>query len=583
MKVSIRIIILIVIGSLNYIPVIAQNQYSNYKAAIQKIDGFTKEKSTLCSARSLVKTEAGKEIMVLTIGTGDKDNKPGIAVIGGVEGSYVLGKELALGFAGSLLKESASPEIKALLEKVTFYVLPDVSPDATEQFFLDLRYERNINARSVDDDRDFTTDEDPYEDLNNDGLITLIRVSDPAGTYIESAEDKRVMVPADLSKGEKGSYFVYSEGIDNDKDDKFNEDGPGGVNFNRNLSFNYEEFGTNAGLHPASEPETKAVLDFLFDHFNIYAVFTFGPQDNLAQTPRPNERGTGTQSAQQPQAQAQSRGQEQFQGQMPFQGVVQLQGSGPVQDQMPRMRDRKITSVMKSDEVIIKLVAEKYREITGVKGSPPTKSAPGNFLDWAYYHYGRYSFGSPAWWFPVEKDKNADAAFLKYAADNKMDDVFVPWTEIKHPDFPGKKTEVGGIKPFVEINPPAGMLEDLIAKNFKFITAVAEMHPELEFLDLNVENNGDDIYRVSLKVHNKGIFATCAEAGDMNMWTRRMRISLETTEKQKFLSGEKVQRIQRLEGGKTAEFSWLIMGKGSVKINAGAANTGFISTAVELK
>ena len=36
-------------------------------------------------------------------------------------------------------------------------------------------------------------------------------------------------------------------------------------------------------LHPVSEPETKAVADFLFDQFNIYAVFTFGPQDNLGQ------------------------------------------------------------------------------------------------------------------------------------------------------------------------------------------------------------------------------------------------------------------------------------------------------------
>jgi hypothetical protein len=43
MKVLIRIIILIVIGSLNYFPVIAQNQYSNYKTAIQKIDALTKK------------------------------------------------------------------------------------------------------------------------------------------------------------------------------------------------------------------------------------------------------------------------------------------------------------------------------------------------------------------------------------------------------------------------------------------------------------------------------------------------------------------------------------------------------------
>ncbi len=58
----------------------------------------------------------------------------------GIEGSHILGKELAPGFASSLLKESALPEIKALLEKITFYVFPDVSPDATEQFFRDLKY-----------------------------------------------------------------------------------------------------------------------------------------------------------------------------------------------------------------------------------------------------------------------------------------------------------------------------------------------------------------------------------------------------------------------------------------------------------
>jgi len=62
-----------------------------------------------------------------------------------------------------------------------------------------------------------------------------------------------------------------------------------------------------------------------------------------------------------------------------------------------------------------------------------------------------------------------------------------------------------------------------------------------------------------------------------------MRISLETAQGQKFLSGRKVQRIQRLEGGKYAEFSWLISGKGTVKIAAGAANTGIISTSAELK
>jgi hypothetical protein len=555
MRFLLRIIILTSFASFLLRPASAQGQYSNYITAIQKIEALGKRNPSLCSARSIAKTEGGKEIMVITIGTGDRENKPGIAVVGGVEGAYVIGKELALGFAESLIRESSSPEIKALLEKVTFYVFPDVSPDATEQFFQNLKYERSVNVRPVDEDRDFFFDEDPYEDLNSDGYITLIRVSDPAGTYTESNEDKRVMVPADLSKGERGLFFVYSEGVDNDKDGKYNEDGQGGVNFNRNLSFNYEEFGTNAGLHPVSEPETKALLDFLFDHYNIYATFTFGPQDNLSQPVKTGERTSATQVPQ------------------------QVQSS----DQTFRMGERKITAVQKSDETVIKLVADKYREITGVKGASPVKTAPGNFADWAYYHYGRYSFSTPAWWFPVEKDKNTEAAFLKYAEENKMEDVSVPWTEIKHPDFPERKTETGGIKPFAMINPPAEKLDELIRSNYKFITTVAAMHPELEFIDVLTENMGDNIFRVSVKIHNKGIFATCAEAGQNNMWTRLMRLNFEPDKSQSLLSGQKVQRIQRLEGDGVVEFSWLIMGKGTINISAGAVNTGFVKTAVELK
>jgi hypothetical protein len=133
------------------------------------------------------------------------------------------------------------------------------------------------------------------------------------------------------------------------------------------------------------------------------------------------------------------------------------------------------------------------------------------------------------------------------------------------------------------INPPAEKLEELITRNYKFIVSIAGMHPDLEFLDAKIENKGDNVFRISLKVHNKGIFATCTEAGENNLFTRLMRISLETADGQKFLNGQKVQSIKRIEGGESAEFSWLVMGKGTVKISAGAINTGTINTTMELK
>jgi hypothetical protein len=537
-KIFKKLIIPIIIFTAIQFSLDAQRHYHDYNSMLKEVQALPVEYQQLCTVRSLVKTAGGKEIMVISIGSGNKDSKPGIAVFGGVEGPHILGRELALGFASALLRDATSGETKELLDKVTFYVIPDVSPDASEQFFSDLKYERTGNERSVDDDRDFVSDEDGNEDLNNDGLITLIRVKDPSGKFIKCVEDERVMAEADISKGQTGNYLVYSEGIDNDKDGSFNEDGPGGVDFNRNFTFNYESFGHQCGMYPVSEPESRAVADFLFDKFNIYSVFMFGPQDNLGQPSRSSDSPEKS-------------------------GIIK--------------------SVMKEDEALNKLVSDKYHEITGVTGAPVSENTAGNFMEWAYFHYGRYSFSTPAWWFGAEKGKSAGAAFLKYAEKNKIADVFVPWVQVDHPDFPGKITEVGGIKPFTMINPPADSLEILINKNYKFIRSVAAMHPELEFLDVRSENAGEGIYRISLKLHNKGIFATCAKIGEENIYTRIMRISAEPMNGQKILSGQKTQKVDRLDGNQSAEFTWLINGKGSVKITAGALNTGTVTSVIELR
>lgn len=528
-------------------------QYRDHSQIASKAKSLASQYPAICSARSLVKTAGGKDIWIITIGTGDRDNKPGIAIVGGTDGKYILGRELALGFAENLLARSGDKSTTDLLNKVTYYIFPDVSPDASAQYFAPLKYERSRNARTTDEDRDFLFDEDPCEDLNGDGAITLLRISDPAGKFIESKEDARVMVNAETEKGEKGKYSVITEGIDNDKDGEFNEDGEGGVNFNRNLTYNYEEFGPNSGLYPVSEPETRAVVDFLYDRFNIYMVIAFGPQDNLAEPMKARE-----------QPGSQSPGERTGQGNM-------------------RRERTPLTAIMKSDETVNKLVSDEYREITGLKGTPPVVEDPGNFMEWAYYHYGRYSFSTPGWWLNVEKGKNSEAEFLKFAKKEKLAYANVEWKEINHPDFPDKKVEAGGILPFVMYSPPADSVSSLTELHSRFIMKISEMHPELEFLDLQTENAGSNLYRITLKVHNKGLFATSAEAGDPNIWTRVMRLTVQLSAGQKIISGQKVQRLARLNGGESAEFSWLISGKGKADFTAGAANTGQISTSVELK
>ncbi len=554
-KIALKTLVLNLIAVLSVMPAAAQKKYTDFKTLSDNINTLAGRYPSICRINSLCRTAEGRDIWLITAGTGDTGGKPGIAVFGGVEGNHLLGCELAYGFAEKLMQNSSVPEVKSLLDKITFYIFPDVSPDATEQFFAPVRYEKTVNSRPVDDDRDFRTDEDPYDDIDNNGIISMMRIADPSGKYTESGADKRIMVQADLSKGETGGYLEYSEGTDNDKDGSFNEDGKGGVDFNRNLTFGYEAFGNGSGPYPVSEPETKAVLDFLFDRFNIYAVFTFGPQDNLGQPWKAAETKEPSRNNQQERA-----------------------------GQRPSRRDNmKITSILKSDELINKLISDKYHEITGAKGAPQANPEPGNFAEWAYFHYGRYSFTTPGWWFPVEKNENPGVAFLKFAEKNRINDVFLPWTPVNHPDFPGKKVETGGLKPFVMSNPPADTLSYLVESIYRFITYVAGLHPELEFINLKTEKTGGDIFRVTVGVHNKGVFATCTEAGDFNLWTRMMRIEMVPEKDQSLISGQRIQRIQRLQGDETAEFSWLVSGSGTIQIKAGAVNTGIINTSVSLQ
>jgi len=272
---SVLMVLIWTFGSLTILS--AQGSYSNFNDLTNRLNQLDSNYGDLVSLQSLAKTADGRDIWALTIGSGDVENHPAVAVIGGVKGSHIYGSELAISFAEKLLANSSSEEIRELLSSTTFYVLPRVNPDATEQYFASLKYERDVNTMSTNDDRDDAFDEDPFEDLNSDDLITMIRVEDETGKWIMMPEDSRLMRKADISEGEKGMYHVFTEGVDNDNDGHFNEDGEGGVNINKNFTYDYPYFTPGAGENMASQAETRAILDFLYEGTpNVFTVVTFG-------------------------------------------------------------------------------------------------------------------------------------------------------------------------------------------------------------------------------------------------------------------------------------------------------------------
>lgn len=515
----------------------AQNNYSNFKELSSRINQLQSQNRNLVSIKSLAKTNEGRDIWAITIGSGDVKNRPAIAIVGGVKGSHLLGSELAVAFAEKLMSSKNSEETKALLESTTFYILPRVNPDASEQYFSSLKYNRDGNATSTDDDRDGSFDEDGFNDLNNDGLITWMRVEDPTGKWMTHPDDARIMVEADISKGEKGMYHVFTEGIDDDKDGKFNEDGVGGVDINKNFTYDYKYFTPGAGENMADQNETRAIIDFLFDEAsNVQAVFSFGPENNL---------------------------------------------STPVTFNRAAINKRLISGWYEKDVAVNKLLSDAYNETISQKNSPKVTPEGGDFHQWAYFHYGRMSLSTPGWWTPTVKDEdgkdkkfsNEEVKFLAWSEANNLDN-FVNWTEVSHPDFPNKKVEVGGIKPYVVLNPPYAMVDSIAIEHTNFIMKLAEMLPKVEILDVQTEKLGNNLTRVTAKVHNSGTLATASELGERTRWVSKVNVNVEMTNGLNLVSGQKVQLIDRIDGDESTTHTWLVRGTGTLTINAGAPSTG---------
>ncbi len=526
----------------------AQSSYSNYKQQTERISALAKTYPQSAKLTSIGKTAGGKDIWMLTIANGNAETKPGIAIVGGVEGNHLLGMEMAIGFAEKLLKGTNTDSIKTLLGKTSFYVFPNMSPDAMEQYFATLKYERQGNASKTDDDRDGKTNEDGYDDLDGNGKITSMRIESPVGDYKVNPDDPRVLIKADLSKGEKGKYIVMAEGTDNDKDGKFNEDGEGGIWFNKNFSFKFPVFTAGAGDFSVSETETRALADTLYQMFNVYAVISFSSNNNLSNPFTYNSANTS-----------------------------------------PRI----VAGYLEADAKTNAMVSDLYNKTTSMKDAPKTNPTGGDFLSWAYYHYGRFSFSTPGWYVPktkpdtLKKEKaftteDEQANYLRWASQQGITGTFTEWKKINHPDFPGQTVEVGGLDPFVLINPPYKLVDSIVIAHTSFIVKLAAYQPEVDIINLKTEKLGADITRITATVINKGGLPSYSKLGERSYWIKRINVKLLPGKNQSVISGKKIQLLNALEGYDSKELSWLVKGSGKITLEAGSPTTGIKKTDISL-
>jgi hypothetical protein len=382
----------------------------------------------------------GREIWYVRVaakGAVAPDKRPAVFIGANIEGVRLLATEAALRTLDYLV--AGGEEVDELLKTRTFYIAPVLNPDLMARMQDKLVTGSLLNLSKVNEDRDLATNEDGPDDLDGDGYITQMRVKDPEGKYIIHPADARFMKRADASKGEMGEYRLLPEGIDNDGDGEFNEDGPGGVVINRNFPHDFKHFVNANGIWSVSEPETKAIVDFVLGHPNIALAYTFGSESNLLNLKRGKGKEVSASSTVKvPRSYARFLGLDtdteykisdlvkilNDSGVMGGQTVTvemigQMMGGGPAMS----LSQKDFAVYQKISKDYIKMVED--AGIDSEDRKPKPVMGDGSYVTWAYYQQGLISFSVDLWGITPpkkeeKKEKSLTAADLKKMSNEEF-------------------------------------------------------------------------------------------------------------------------------------------------------------------
>jgi murein tripeptide amidase MpaA len=435
---------------------------------------------TLAAIRSIGKSYEGREIWVATVtnsATGAADDKPAFWCDGNIHAAELTASTAVLYYLHQLLTGYGSDaEITQLLDTRAVYLCPRINPDGAELALA----ERPRHIRSST--RRYPFDEEPVdgldrEDIDGDGRILSMRVRDPHGTWKKCAQDPRLMVAREPGEFGGEYYRLMPEGLIRSYDGltiNVNSDLEG-LDLNRNFPSGWrQEFEqVGAGEYPTSEPEVKAMVDFVVSHRNIGAAVSYHTHSGVILRPM------GTQSD---------------------------------DDMIPE----DLWSIKRFSELGAKLTGYPAISIWHDFKYHPKEVISGT-QDWMYEHLGALFWVVEIWapnreagitdykwidWYrehPVEDDLK----LIRWSDEHCGGQAHVDWKPFMHPQLGA--VEIGGWdKMNFWRNPPPPLREREAARFPKWMTTIALSLPRLELLRTEVRALGPDTWRVRIAVANSG-------------------------------------------------------------------------------
>jgi murein tripeptide amidase MpaA len=461
-------------------PAIAFDRFYRYAELSPLLHAFAVEYSHLVAIESIGTSHEGRDIWLLTVtntATGPAADKPAFWVDGNIHATEVAASAANLYFLHTLVtRYGIDPEVTRALDTRAFYVCPRINPDGAEWALADKPKWIRSSTRSyphADEDIEGLT----VEDVDGDGRILQMRIVDPNGVWKAHPEEPRLMVRRDPTETAGTYYRVLPEGTVEGYDG-FTlrlKKKPQGLDLNRNFpgSWRQEFEQLGAGPYPVSEPEVRAVVDFIVHHPNITGGTTFHTWSGVLLRP------------------------------------------------FEHLSDDEMHA---EDLWVYQAIGRKGTELTGYPNISVfhefryhPKDVIGGTFDWIYEHLGIFSWVVEIW-SPMQEAGITGYKYIDWFRDHPVEDdlkvlrwsdasvggiAHVPWRPFDHPQL--GQVEIGGWNRFHAFsNPPLQLLEREVARFPSWLLWQALLSPKLELVHAGARAEGGGHYKITLVVQNTG-------------------------------------------------------------------------------
>jgi murein tripeptide amidase MpaA len=462
------------------------SKFLRHDALTARLHAYAEARPDIVSLQSIGKSHEGRDIWLVTLtrqGAGSDLDKPAFWVDGNIHAAELTASTAALYWLHQLCsRDGDDPAVTELLDTRVVYLCPRLNPDGAELALADVP--RFIRSST----RPYPFDEPHVEgltmqDVDGDGRVLYMRIADPHGPWKKHPDEPRLMIPREPGEFGGAYYRVVPEGV------LTNWDGVQvqvardveGLDLNRNFPSQwrqeFEQLG--AGPFPTSEPEVRAMVEFIVAHPNIGAAVSFHTHSGV---------------------------------------ILRPMGTVP---------DDKMTP---EDLWMIKRLSDVGERLTGypcVSSFHDFKYHPEEVItgtqDWVYEHLGALFWTVEIWapnkeagiteydWIHWYRDHppEDDLKLLKWSDEHCAGQAHVDWKPFDHPQL--GPVEIGGWDRMnFWRNPPPHLREREAARFPAWLQQLALSLPKLEVLKAESQplgrdaSTGEETWRVRFAVANAG-------------------------------------------------------------------------------